>query len=113
MRIGTGKHSKYLGQIRPGTARRLPAEPDRATPAASGKRSSKPFGFSVECSDWPGTRYFASWEGDGWKWGGKRWTQWYASEKARNQAATAFKRNHHFGELAGLGIYRDLRMEIR
>lgn len=96
------KADKRAGIEAPRVRRKLGEPTSKVKPARP-----RPYGFSVERCDWVGNGRF--------RWQGNRWYQWYVTERARDQAAASFKRQHDYTETgrAALAAYRDLRLEQR
>lgn len=93
-----GKSAKRHGQEHPRVLRRIDAEPERPTPAKSGRKVEKKFGYSYENCFW--------WKKDRpWK----RFYEWFDTERAASQALSAFARKHR----EDMDGYRDLRSETR
>lgn len=75
-----GKAAKKMGKQRAAVLKKLDPEPTRSTPARKkGKKEAKPYGFSYEM-------HF----GKNWH----RYTEWFKTQTARDQAFAAFTKKH-------------------
>jgi len=86
-----GKFGKLIGETHPRDRRKTDPEPLRATPAKTGRKVRRPFGYAVEF------RMFSTWP---WE----TVTRWYATAARRDQAMHAEARR-----IEGLDWYRNLR----
>lgn len=84
--LAVGKEGKRLGRQHPRELKRLPAEPEKATPARKAKKIVKQFGYSYKFLAKSWNRIFGS----------KAQEQWFATKKARDQSFASMQRHPYY-----------------
>lgn len=80
-----GKSAKHMGLENPNDIRRAPAMPDKATPAKSLKRATKPYGYSFE--------YESKW----FRRKGRPTFVWFKTKSGRDQSIAKMRREANAG----------------
>jgi hypothetical protein len=82
-----GKYGKEIGVMRARDIKRIPAEPERATPKRGAKRAElKPYGISYRYNDYYGFLRFR-----------KPHHKWFKTKSARDQSIACMRREEHGG----------------